>query len=278
MKLKLLFHAVAILAVLASITAKSQSQSNNQFVGTYSYSFSFGGSSITLNPDHTFQQHDGSCTFTTQQNGTYTFADGKLQFTISKYTGKQNSDGKEVDLFDPKLRREFYGYSGDTNDEPLKKQFVLYPISWGQRMYLIDEAELGRFADAVNLGLEPREFSPQDRYFGTFLLREGDEGKKTNGVPSLPSQYRDRLVSEPITVTIVSVEEADKEQIATIDKGRLAGVRTGLRFIAKDQEPEPWSNDGVVLSVEDTSAKVRVSNRVVGEVLTTKFERKDRFQ
>lgn len=272
--------AAVILTALLPIAVLSQSAKNEsqQFVGDYSYWFSFGGSSIKLQEDGTFQQDSGSCTFTTQERGTYIFADGKLHFTILKYTGRQNGDSKDVDLFDNKLRAKFYGYEEDGKDTPLKTEFVLYPVTWGERVYLIYESDLDDFTDAINLGLEPREFSPQDTYYGSFLLRDGDEQKKTRGVPGLPSKYTDRLLSKPITATIVSVETVGKDQVATIDQGRLAGVKVGMRFVEKHQRPEPWSKEGIVLSVDDTSARVRASGRLVGDVLTTKAERKDRFQ
>jgi len=280
MKLKPTLAAIAMLTTLLTISARSQSEKDKsrEFAGTYSFGFAFGGSTFELRADGTYQEDSSSCTFTTQESGTYVYSDGKLHFKISKYTGKQNYDGKEVDLFDPKLRREFFGYPDDGKDTPMKTDYVLYPITWGERTYLIYESGLGEFTDAVNLGIEPRDSNQQYDYYGTFLLREGDEAKKTKGVPSLPAQYKERVLAEPITATIVSVETEGKEQIAIIDKGRLAGVKVGTRFLTKDEKPAPWSKGGIVLSVEDTSARLQVSDAVVGEVLTTRYERKDPFQ
>lgn len=279
MRLKIAI-AATLFTTLLVLPVKAQPAKDDapQFAGSYSFSWSFGGSSIKLNADGTFQEDSGSCTFTTQQSGTYVYSDGTLKFKIAKYTGKQNYDAKEVDLFDAKLRRQFFGYPEDAKDEPMETEFALHPVTWGERIYLIYESDLDDFTDAINFGLEPRDFSPQDIYYGSFLLRDGDEEKKAKGVPALPTKFADRLLSKPITATIVSVETAGKEQVATIDQGRLAGVKVGVRFVGKDQQPEPWSKEGVVLSVDDTSARVRASGRLVGEVLTTKAERKDRFR
>jgi hypothetical protein len=280
MKLKPTLAAIAILISLLTTAARSQSEKSEgrEFAGTYLYYFAFGGSKFELRADGTYQEDSSSCTFTTQESGTYVYSDGKLSFKISKYTGRQNGDRKEVDLFDAKLRSEFFGSPNDGKDSPMKTEYVLYPIKWGERMYLIYESGLGEFTDAVNLGIEPRDDNQQYDYYGTFLLRDGDEAKKTKGVPSLPAQYKERLLAEPITATIVSVETVGKEQFAIIDKGRLAGVKVGTKFLTKDEKPAPWSKGGIVLSVEDTSARLQVSEAVVGEVLTTKYERKDRFQ
>ena len=281
MKLKLTLATLAVLLTAVGLSAQSQSDQDTgkHLVGTCMYYFTFGGSTLSLNSDGTFQEDSSSCTFTTQQAGTYSYADGVLRFTVTKYTGKQNGDAKDVNLFDPKASREFYGYPEEVKEgDTVNPNFVLYPITWGERTYLIYERELDDFTSAINLGFEPRVERSQREYYGTFLMREGDEEKKTDGEPSLPQKYRDRLTHEPIEATIVSIDSAAKEQIVTIDKGRLAGVRVGMRFFGKEETPEPWANDGMVLTVEDTSSTVRVSGRTVGELLTTRPKLKDRFQ
>ena len=281
MKSKLPLVVLTILLAAAGVVAQPQSEGDakRQFVGKYLYYFMFGGSTLSLNNNGTFQEDSSSCTFTTQQTGTYSYADGVLRFTVTKSTGKQNGDGKEVNLLDAKASREFYGFQEEVKEgDTVNPYFALYPVTWGERTYLIDEQELDDFTDAINLGFEPRVESPQREYYGTFLMREGDEERKTAGEPSLPQKYKDRLIREPIEATIVSIETKDKEQIATIDRGRLAGVRVGMKFFGKEETPEPWVKDGVVLTVEDTSATVKVSDRTVGEILTTRPKLKDRFQ
>jgi hypothetical protein len=242
----------------------------------------FGGGSVTLGSDGTFHNDSGSCTFTTKESGTYVLSQGTLRFTISKYTGSHNGADHEVDLSNAKLRREFFQYPEDGKDEPLKTEFTLFPIKWGERIYLIYENDVADFTNAINLGLEPREPGPQLNYYGMFFLRKGDEEKPTNGKPSLPPKWQALLLSQPIIATIVRVEAKEgakeKVQVATIDKGSAAGVKVGMKFIATDQEPAFWSDDGVVLSVEATSAKIQTYDRLVGESLTTKYVRKDRGQ
>jgi hypothetical protein len=240
----------------------------------------FGGGSVTLGSDGTFHNDSGSCTFTTQESGTYVLSQGTLSFKISKYTGTHNGADQEVDLSSAKSRREFFQYTEDEKDEPLKTEFTLFPIKWGERTYLIYENDLGDFTNAINLGLEPRDSGPQLSYYGMFFLRKGDEEKPANGKPSLPPKWQALLLSQPIIATIVRVEAKEdakeKVQVATIDKGSADGVKVGMKFIAKDQDPAFWSDDGIVLSVEATSAKVQVYDRLVGEVLTTKYVRKVR--
>jgi len=276
-----------LLFLLLGLSVQVQGQSNrsdaSRYAGTYTFSFMFGGESITLNADGTFVRGEGGCTASTEQSGTYQLAGGQLRFTVLKYIGKNNGDdSKEFDLFDPQARRQFNHSSeeedkpAEKDDPPPKREFSLYPIEWGERFYLIDEHRLEEFAHAINLGWEPRDSSPQLTFYGIFLLREGDEEKQPSGKPSLPEKYQSLILTAPITATIVSIQPGAKEddnQIATIDKGRLAGVRVGLRFIKAGQERETV-REGVVISVEDTSAKVEMRDRLVGETLTTRFERK----
>ena len=131
--------------VIFAVHAYSQSLSAgaHDFSGTYSSSWQFGGGSITLDADGTFRKDFGSCTFTTQESGTYVFSQGTLHFKILKYTGKQNADGREVDLFDPRAVREFFHYADDDKVAPPNTESVFCPVKWGERKYLIHESDLG---------------------------------------------------------------------------------------------------------------------------------------
>lgn len=272
---------LVILAVMfwlvAGIQVSSQSvNSSNNISSKYKTGFMFGGGSITLNPDGSFEHDSGSCTTTTREVGTYSVAEGTIQFKILKYTGKNNDDEKEVDLFDAKSRREFFHYSEDEKDDSPKTEFPLNLVKWGDRTYLISETDLASFTAAINLGVEPGKEELSLTYYGDFFLREGDEEKNAAGKPSLPSKYQYLLLNEPINAMIVSIQAVDneKESVATIDKGRLNGVKVGMSFISKDQDPDFCCKSAVVLSVQDTSAKIEAYYWLVGQAVTTKLVRK----
>jgi hypothetical protein len=254
-----------------------QSSPANDYVGKYDFGWMFGGGSITLSADGTFQNDSGSCTFTTRESGTYVVSNSRIRFKVLKYTGTHNDD-IEVDLWSDTARREFFQYGKEDPDPPLKTEFTMYPVKWGERLYLIYDNDLADFTNAINLNVEPRDPGPLQNFYGLFFLREGDEQKQVNGKPSLPSKYQDLLLTDPITATIVEIQAKptgkEKEQLAIIDKGRLAGVKVGMKFITPGQDPAFWSKDGVVLSVEDTSAKIEIYNGVAGETLTTRLVRK----
>jgi hypothetical protein len=146
-----------LIGLLATPNISAQERLDaSELVGSYYAGHNFGGSSIKLKADGNYSEGSGSCTFTTEETGKYVLSDGVLRYTILKYTGKQNGDEQEVDLFNSQNRKEFFGYHGDEEDEPLRTEFSMFPIKWGERFYLIYESDLKNFSNAVNLGLEPR--------------------------------------------------------------------------------------------------------------------------
>lgn len=255
--------------------ATQQTLSPSELAGTYYAGHNFGGSSITLKADGSYSDSSGTCTFTTEESGTYLLSEGVLRFKILKYTGKQNGSEQEVDLFDSQARREFFGYRDDEKVVPLKTDYALLPLKWGERIYLVDEKDLDNFTSAINFGLEPRSEMRSEPYYGSFYLRQGDEQKEVSGSPALPEKWLAFLLSKPVIATIVGIEGDGQERVATINKGSRAGLKVGMKLIGKEEEPSPWSITEL-FSVEAKSAKMRVGpESKVGDKLTTKYERKD---
>src|SRR5688572_10622325 len=80
----------------------------------------------------------------------------------------------------------------------------LLPLKWGERRYLIAPAEMASFVEAVNEGLEPRPaWAP-----GMFLLAVGDEHLPIDGLPNLPSPWRETLRMRPIDARVRKVVQA----------------------------------------------------------------------
>ncbi len=243
-----------------------------ELAGTYVAGHNFGGSSIDIQADGTYSEVSGACTMSVKQAGKYSLSGGTVHFTVLKYTGVQFSDqSKEINLFNLKARRKFFGYSDDEKVEPLRTEFSLLPVKWGERLYLIDEGDLRRFCNAINLGLEPRSGLISDPYYGSFFLRESDLEKSTAGEPKLPAEWLPFLVSESLTATIIAIETQDKTQIATIDRGSHDGLKVGMKLLGKEQEQFLWSRVGEVLSVELTTAKVQVDDLKIGDKLSSRY-------
>ncbi len=79
----------------------------------------------------------------------------------------------------------------------------LVPIVWGDRHYLIPADEFLRLANAINAGFEPSKTRS-----ARFLLREGDELKRVQGQPNLPSPYSEYLLKQPIKAEISSIKNS----------------------------------------------------------------------
>lgn len=268
--IKLSFLLITCLIGTATVSAQ-QTLTISDLAGTYSAGHNFGGSSITLEADGTYFQNSGACTMAIKESGTFVLVDELVRFTILKYTGVKFSDeSKEYDLFDAQARKEFFDYR-DEKVEPLKTEFTLLPVKWGERIYLLDKDDLQNFANAINLGLEPRTEMRSEPYFGSFFLRESDLAKSVSGKPSLPAEWQSFILTKPITAKIVALEDQDKTKVATINKGSRDGLKVGMKLLAKGEEPSPWSKTGEILLVEEGTAKVQVNDLKVGDIINSKY-------
>ena len=263
--LSLLFIIVGLCATHG--TAHQQRKATS-LVGTYSTGHRFGFSSLTLNADGSYVMNSRDCTSEYIRSGTYVSSSEVLHFKILKYTARGHGADREINLLNPYGRQAVFG----TYSEQISTEFELVPIAWSDRIYLIDEGDLSGFANAVNFGLEPRSQLGSDPYFGSFYLREGDQNKKVSGAPGIPSKWSSLLLRRPVVATIVALKGDAKETLATLNKGSKSGLRVGMRLLAKDEEPSPWSGAKVV-SVTKKSAVIRTwGGMTVGDTLSTKYE------
>lgn len=270
--------------LFSAIQSPAQKESVfKKFAGTYITGHEFGGGSIKLETDGTFSDGGGSDDGTSiSSSGNYTLSNGVLHFKIIKQTGKLR-DGKEFNLLDATEKKEMFG--GVSNGE-IQREFEYLPINWSGRIYLIGESELINFANAINLGIEPRSSLISEReaspWYGSFYLRSGDEQKKVTGNPNLPEKWLSFLLRKPITATIINMQVVEKREFstlvtATINKGSKDGLKVGMRLLAKDQVPSQWDGPEVI-SVEKGTAKIQtrlVRNELkVGDKLSTKYKPK----
>jgi len=281
-----IFGSFALL-ILVGQSTQQQEKVFNKFAGTYVSGHEFGGSSILLKTDGRFSINSGSDDGTlVSMFGTYTLYDARLHFRILKEIGKHGRGGREFNLLDPKQNKKF----NEGDDKKIEKEFEFFPIEWSGRTYLIDEEDFKDFANAINLGIEPRATLTSSEYispwYGSFYLREGDERKKVTGNPTLPDRWLVFLLSKPITATVVSIEEIKKEQFsttffATIDKGSREGLRVGMRLLTKNEQPSLWGGTEVI-SVDETASRIRAtlirSELKVGDSISSKYEPRDLYK
>lgn len=273
---------------LAAPSSARQEGTYRKFAGTYVSGHEFGGGSVTLDADGRFSQGGGSDDGTEiSTSGTYELSGSRLRFKIVKHTGRRGSGGKEFNLLDPQDVKEMFGNSGGGE---IEKEYEMWPIEWSGRIYLLDEKELKNFADAVNLGIEPRSTLTSARYlspwYGSFYLRSGDEQKKVTGKPPLPEQWLSYLLSKPVTAKVISIEEIKKYQwnttfTGTINKGSRDGLKVGMRLLTEDEDPSPWGGTEVI-SVAEKTAQIRTnlvrSELKVGDKISSRYAPKDPYR
>ena len=274
-----LLFFILLLSVIQSLA--QQETIFKKFAGTYVTGHEFGGGSIKLETDGTFSEGGGSDDGTEiSTSGNYILLDGVLHFKITKQTGKRALDRKEFNLLDPEERKEMF--RGDSSGE-VEREFKYLPIDWSERIYLIGESELKNFANAINLGIEPRsslisrdDFSP---WYGSFYLRSGDEQKKVSGKPNLPEEWLSFLLGKPLTATVISIQNVEKRQFVTIstvtiNKGSKDGLKVGMRFVTKDEVPSQWDATEII-SVEKDKARIQARTELkIGDRLNTKYKPK----
>lgn len=166
----------------------------------------------------------------------------------------------------------------------------MLPGEWSGRIYLLYESDLENFANAVNLGIEPRATLISNDYsspwYGSFYLRSGDEHKKVRGSPPLPEPWRSFLLSGPVTATVISIRESKQSEVhtavtATIDKGSRDGLKVGMRLLTRDENPSPWGGTKVISVGEETALISTVlvrSELKVGDKISSRYEPKDPYR
>ena len=261
------------LLTLAPPTSAQENPRPVELVGSYFAGHRYGGSRLTLKPDGHYIMESSDCTMAYVNSGRYSVSDGVLSFTILKDTARSFGGGKTVNLLNRKERKKFYG---DEKPDPIDTRFLLRVITWGQRVYLMEEDRMASFARAINLGIEPRENRSYEPWFGSFYLREGDEARAVTGHPSLPAEQLRFILEKPITATITSISTEDNQKIATLDRGSKDGLQIEMYLVPEKDEVDYVMSLQTywVFSLDETSAKVRIYGPVsVGDKLTTKATR-----
>jgi hypothetical protein len=166
--------------------------------------------SIELKSDSTFTFHWVGCTG-----------------PIASATGRYRFDGDDLQLT---------ATSNAFRRDPHTFADVMHRIRWGAREYLVPDARMLAFVNAINGGREPRSDG-----FGLFYLRAGDEELAVSGAPALGPRWSKFLLGEPLVGNIVGVEKrgANKQRpIVLLDAGSNAGLLEGMRvFVSNPRRP-----------------------------------------
>lgn len=134
---------------------------------------------------------------------------------------------------DDRVRIDFTLNNNSKDSKTLPSEFFI--VNWGPRHYLIPADEMIDFCNFVNNGMEPRS-----DIHGMFLLRKGDEKLSVTGLPTLPKEYRDYLLTAPVEADIIEVNDTksdfdaddfgSKDTVVTLNKGTNDKLRVGMEL------------------------------------------------
>ena len=99
------------------LTLSVVAQKNQELVGSYVFSFNWGGTEIKLKPNGTFISYSSSCTQVITSSGPYSVTNNVLSLTTTKMWVRSFSDNKEHDVTKRKARKKYLDI-----DEPFKSE------------------------------------------------------------------------------------------------------------------------------------------------------------
>ncbi|MCA9249967.1 MAG: hypothetical protein R3E58_00065 [Phycisphaerae bacterium] len=197
------------------------------------HSNGYGGATIELNPDQTFEFTLGECTYYQKCLGGFTLDSGVIVL---------ESDGRYPSLFSKLHDRNIVAVEWRTRR--------VVPIEWGERLYLVDEDKVVEFCNNVNAGYEPRSELVGWPYF----LRDGDWQKPANGKPKLPKKYSEYLADGSFEAKVVK----QNEYVLELDKGFEDGVRVGMQMWAEFEDKQKHTTVMEIVTVGPKSAVAEV--------------------
>jgi len=264
MRCKIFFGCLFAVLMAAPVRAQTQAVELSTLFGTYSTS------KFTLTIDRTghYRQTWGDCTTESYEQGTYVVKDNVISLVVAK-RGVRDRDAKHwKNLLDPKIWKRF-----ESSDEPWPMQWQLFPITWGERLYLMEKDDFVDFANAINFGIEPRAGVVCDWPWGGFYLREGDNNKRVSGRPLLPEDVVSLLLDNPVEAEIAGIERDGEARVAILNKGTIAGLRPGMRLILQGGQPK-YSSEMKIIAANENSARLRLDEEAkVGDKVFSNFER-----
>ena len=102
----------------------------------------------------------------------------------------------------------------------------LYPVRWGDRLYLVSDDEMIDFCSAVSLDWVFDRQGHAGRRSRFFYLRAGDEEKPFVGLPAVPEMYRQYL-NGGFTASVIDIHD---DGTFVISRGLRDGVIVGTKL------------------------------------------------
>lgn len=159
-----------------------------------------------------------NCSLTVNPEGRFSF---RWRGCLGVYDQNQGEAKVEAEhlILKPERPNVREGFRGTPTD------FLI--VRWGDRTYLIPEADKEAFCNHVNQGTEPRA-----KAHGSFYLRRGDWEKEVTGLPSVPKNWDSLLLKKPLQGQVIEVLGNDR---AKVDLGTENGVWKGMELWADSE-------------------------------------------
>lgn len=150
-----------------------------------------------------------------------------------------------------------------------KDRLVYVPMKWGPRQYLVQGDAFADFVNWANAGYYRNGDGASDMWFALPRLR--DREKPLCGLPELPAEWKTRVHSVPLVVSITHIERDtklprsevnadDQRYRIEIDAGLRSGVFDGMELRLPSTEDCGGASVDVVLDDVDASrARGRLS-------------------
>src|SRR6266850_6991553 len=207
-KINLLFLLVLLAA--SSVQAQRRALKESELIGKFSSSYS----TITVEATGNYHENWGDCTTESYESGKYSYSEGVLFLAATKRGVRNRGEKRWRNLFDRDVYQKFNG-----DDPPRATRRGFLPITWGERLYLMEKEDLIDFTNVINFGIEPRaETGCVWPVVGAFYLREGDGNKTATGYPSLSEDLVSMILKTPIEAQIVGIEGEGDEKIAILNQ------------------------------------------------------------
>jgi len=148
--------------------------------------------------------------------GTFTYELATYEGPVAQVSGRYEISGQKIVLRPS---------NGKSTVWPQGMADELFPVAWGERVYLVPANDLIGFTNAVNSGAEPiTNFS-----HGRYLLREGDVDREVAGKPQMPEGFGNLVLDQPVEGRVV---QAKKKGHWRIGAGKKQGLQPGMELCA----------------------------------------------
>ena len=177
-----------------------------------------------------------NCSLEVKQGHRFHFSWHGCGGVYDKNDGSWVVQGDEV-VFSPEQPNKCDGLNG--------MNVRYYPVTWGKRIYLVDEYEMPSFCASLKAKVQDKSSWSRDRLHGHDYVSEVEHKiAPTSGEPILPLQFMKYYNGGPIKAKVVRMEQSG---LSVLNVGRADGIESGLKMA-----PTAWERFEVeIISISE---------------------------